>query len=190
MGEVAVLGRTLCTKTRGRGLYQMIHSSLSASTASVFNWLIRSCLKPFSAVLPLKTRFLVQMRQDCLWLQCGWNKSSKAQNILCAQHFHQNFMRTSYSSRDVGSRVSSSFLRSIRGVCPMLFGVGEEKEDKERSIAVLWRVDHLRHQASVQHPLILVLLGGDICRDEIWLCSLEVSSGTSSLGQALEKSSA
>lgn len=104
MGEVAVLGRTLCTKTRGRGLYQMIHSSPSASTASVFNWLIRSCLKPFSAVLPLKTRFLVQMRQDCLRLQCGWNKSSKTRNVLCAQHFHQHFMGTSYSSRDVASK--------------------------------------------------------------------------------------
>lgn len=34
----------------------MIYSSLSASTASVFNRSIRSCLKPFSAVLPLKTR--------------------------------------------------------------------------------------------------------------------------------------
>lgn len=33
---------------------------------------------------------------------------------------------------------------------------------------MLWREDHLRRQASVEHPLILVLLGGGTWRNEIW----------------------
>ena len=136
-----MLGRTLCTKMRGGGLYRMIHSSLSASTASVFNRLIRSCLKTFSAVLPWKTRCLVPMRQDCLRLQCGQHNSSNTQRSACSTLSSKCYEKKPLLQGRCRQQSLFSFTPPIcwRGLALPFFESEKKKEGCEMPTPVLWK---------------------------------------------------